>query len=203
MEYTRVSEDTAILLLRNDFPRAVNVLQRRAPDLRRWRTGFRCLASRSNQNLEGTRRRWVEGALSELLDAVDQPWIRNELVYELHSVAPEFGGLAELPVWTARSLWRTAEEVGLPMEYLVRVTELPKRIDEPLQTARVIRDFRAVSQAHRRNARQLSVGLRAQASLEEALPMEDMLQRVQVEAQTDAAERWRRLANRLLHPQAR
>ena len=56
VDYTRVSDDAAILCKRRDLPRAVNVLQRRESDRQRWRLAFRYVTVTADRTLSGSRR---------------------------------------------------------------------------------------------------------------------------------------------------
>lgn len=198
LDYTRVSDDAAILCRRNDFPRAINVLQRRRPDHRRWRQAFQRVAVTSAHRLDGARRNWMTGAIRELVTNVPYPWLQRELAIDLHAAAPDFTVDGVLPVWTARQLWHEAEAVGLPMAYIAAVTTLPRSIDDPIDTAQVVLDCRRTAFAHRDQALELAARAGNQGLLSETLPMDQMLLRLQIEAQRDAAERWRTLARRLL-----
>ncbi len=151
IEYTRVSDDAAILCRRKDFPRAVNVLQRRDPDRRRWRLAFRTVAWSGDQGVEGARRNWLEAALKEVVGGVQDRRLRGELAIDAAELGTAWDVGQVLPAYTARDLWRLAEKVDLPMQYLSMVTPLPKSIQAPIQTARVIADCRRTSEAHRRD----------------------------------------------------
>src|SRR5688572_21800943 len=85
LDYTRVTEDTLVLCRRTDFPRALNVLARREPDHRRWRAALRGVAGAAGRALWGARRHWVGGALREVLSVVDLPWLKRELVLDVHA----------------------------------------------------------------------------------------------------------------------
>jgi hypothetical protein len=197
LDYTRVSDDTAILCRRQDFPRAVNVLQRRAPDHRRWRYAFQRVAATSSHALVGARRAWMSAAFRDVVAAVAHPWLQRELAIDLSAAAPDFSVEGVLPTWTARGLWREADAVGLPMAYVAQVTSLPRGIDGALDTARVVLDFRRTALAHRDCAIELASRM-PHGGPGDALPMDQMLLRLQIESQRDAAERWRALARRLL-----
>lgn len=193
-DYTRISDDAAILLKRQDFPKALNVLQRRAPDARRWRWAFRKVSQSSEHQLIGSKQQWMRSGLEELVSAVGDDPLKRELAldYRIATGANPTGFI--LPMYTARELWRIAESFGLPMEYLSHVTLLPRHIDEAVDTARVIIDCRDTAQAHRDEARRLVEGI---APID-AVPLHDQLARVAADAQRDAAARWRALAQRLI-----
>lgn len=198
-DYTRVSEDTAVLCRRADFPRAVNLLQRRAPDHRRWRQALRGVAGTAGRALDGMRRNWMGGALREVLAGVTAPWLQRELILDVHAAGG--GDLAPgelLPVWTARGVWHAAEAAGVPMAYVAQVTVLPRAIDAPVDTAQLVTDFRCTARAHREHAAELASRLPMRGPTC-ALPMDEMLVQLQVDSQRDAAERWRALAQRLLN----
>jgi hypothetical protein len=194
VDYTRISDDAAILLKRQDFPRALNVLQRRAPDPRRWRWAFRRVSQHAEHSLDGARQRWMRSGLEELVTAIDEEPLKRELAVDFR-IATGVDPVGDiLPKLTARELWRIADGFGLPMEYLSHVTALPRHIDEPIDTARVIVDCRATAQSHRDEARRLVDGI----APTDAVPLADQLSRVAADAQRDAAARWRALAQRLL-----
>jgi len=193
-DYTRISDDAAILLRRQDFPRALNVLQRRAPDGRRWRWAFRKVSHCSSYQLDGAKRRWMHAGLDELLTSVREESLKRELAIDFRLATGTNASGHILPVYTARDLWRIAESFGLPMEYLAHVTTLPKYIDEEVDTAQVIIDCRATANAHREEARRLVQGI----APSDCVPLADQLARVAADAQHDAAARWQALAQRLL-----
>lgn len=197
LDYTRVSEDAAILCKRRDFPRAINVLQRRPADHRRWRQAFRCLAHSAGTVLEGARRNWIRAAIRELVADVPHSWLRGELAVDLRAAGAVFDAPGVLPIWTGRQLWRAAEHEGLPMEYVVRVTSLPASLDAPLDAAQLVIDFRRTEAAHRAQALGFARALGPLADTS-ALSLDAMLARIQAEAQRDAAQRWRALASRIL-----
>jgi hypothetical protein len=198
LEYTRISEDAAILCRRHDFPRAMNVLQRRLPDHRRWRHALRGIAHHSVNALDGARLTWMSGAIRDLLfGSVDSPWLRNEIAVDLHAVAGGFAADGILPEWTARSLWRTADDAGIPMAYIAQVTPLPRAIDDALDTAQVVTDFRRTALAHRQCALELAQTVPTRV-MTDALPCDEMLVQLQIESQRDAAARWRALAQSVL-----
>jgi hypothetical protein len=203
LDYTRVSEASAILCMRDDFPRALNVLQRRTPDHRRWRIAFRGVTRRAVGSLEGARRHWMIDAVRDLVtQPTMHPWLRAELAVDLHG-SGDFEVPGALPEWTAREVWSLADREGLPMQYVSHVTTLPRRIDDTVDTARLVIDFRQTAMAHRRAAIDLQASLDARAQTQDAIPLDDMLVRLQIEAQRDAAERWRGLSRRLLLVQPR
>jgi hypothetical protein len=184
LEYTRVSEDASILCRRQDFPRAVNVLQRRKPEHQRWRLAFRQIASSAARALDGSKRHWATAAVREIVsEVVEQPWLRCELALDLHTAAPDFGAGEILPEWTARDLWRLADAEDLPMEYIVQVAQLPRSIDAVIDTAQLVLDCRRTASAHRRAA---------------SNALGDLRLRMDVSAHRDAADRWQRLGQRLL-----
>ncbi len=193
-EYTRISDDAAILLRRQDFPRALNVLQRRAPDPRRWRWAFRKVSQSSSFQLEGAKQQWMKSGLDELVTGVHDDPLKRELALDYRIATGTDASGFILPVYTARELWRLADGFGLPMEYLSHVTALPRHIDEPVDTARVIIDFRETANAHREEAKRLVQGI----APSDAVPLADQLARVAADAQRDASARWRALAQRLL-----
>ncbi len=200
-DYTRVSDDASILCRRRDFPRAVNVLQRRDPDRRRWRLAFHTVMTTGGQMLDGGRRAWFEGALREVVGYVPDARLRGELVLDARASESslDLGGI--LPTWTARQLWRMADDTDLPMEYIVSVTTLPPSINAPIDTARVILDCRRTAVAHRALAGELNATLSPLAAVFEASGrLDDSARRTlaEVRAQADAAKRWRTLAERLL-----
>lgn len=198
IDYSRVSEASAILCRRHDFPRAMNVLQRRVPDHRRWRLAFRGLTRTAVSALDGARRTWMIDAVRDLVTQPElNPWLRSELAVDLHG-SGDFEVKGLLPEWTARDLWSLAEREGIPMQYVSRVTTLPRAIDDAVDTARLVIDFRETAMAHRRAAIDLQRDLDTRAITEDAIPFDDMLVRLQLESQRDAAERWRGLSRRLL-----
>lgn len=203
IEYTRVNEDASILCRRQDFPRALNILQRRAPDHRRWRAAFRGVAKNAVFALDGSRKQWMVEAVSDLVTQTHMhPWLRAELAVDLHgSGGFELPGV--LPEWTARDVWSLADREGLPMQYIKQVTSLPSSIDDRVDTAQLVVDFREVALAHQRTARALHDSLSLRGQTEDAVPMDDMLVRLQIEGQRDASERWRGLSRRLLLVQPR
>lgn len=201
VDYTRVSDDAAILCKRRDFPRAVNVLQRRAPDRRRWRAAFRTVSSAADKTLDGPRRNWFEAALREVVSGVGDRGLQGELALDVAAADGRFDLGEVLPRWSARDLWRIADAVYLPMEYLTRVTHLPRSIDASIDTARVVVDFRRTAEAHRSLALELGAAVPATAYIEEASGncSEGLLRTIEeVRAQQDAARRWRELAHRLM-----
>jgi hypothetical protein len=193
-DYTRISDDAAILLRRQDFPRALNVLQRRNADGRRWRWAFRKVSQSAAFQLDGARQQWMRSGLEELVTAVRDRPLKRELAldFRVATGCDPAGDL--LPQYTARELWRIADSFGLPMEYLSHVTLLPAHIDDAIDTARVILDCRDTAQAHRDEARRLVEGI----APSDAVPLHDQLARIAADAQRDAAARWRALAQRLL-----
>lgn len=194
-DYTRVSDDAAILVQRMDFPRALNVLQRRAPDHRRWRWAFRRVTSGVNVRLDQSRKRWMQSGLDEIVSNVEDRWLQRELAIDYRTGLGVDTELSVLPRYTARDLWRIAEQYGLPMEYLAHVTELPRFIDAPIDTTRVVIDCRRTAEAHRDEARNLLAGI----APTETVPLADQLQRIAADAQRDAEARWRALGQRLAH----
>jgi hypothetical protein len=195
-DYTRVSEDTAILCRRQDFPRAMNVLQRRPPDHRRWRVGLRNVATSAGRVLQGSRRWWLGGAIRELVSEVPNPWLQRELAVDLFATGTGFEPPDLLPHWTARDVWGLADGVGLPMEYVAQVTALPGYIDARVETARLVLDFRRTALAHHEHARRLAAA--TTKDLTEVRGYAPWAARVEIDAQRDAAERWRALAMHLL-----
>jgi hypothetical protein len=136
----------------------------------------------------------MRSGLEELLSAVDETSLKRELALDFRYCTGVDPSLDVLPRFSARELWRMADGLGLPMEYLSHVTALPRSIDEPIDTARVILDCRTTADAHRAEARRLVDGI----APSEAVPLADQLARVAADAQRDAAARWRALAQRLL-----
>ncbi len=200
IDYTRVSDDAAILCRRKDFPRAVNVLQRRDPDRRRWRLAFRTVAWSGDQGVEGARRNWLEAALKEVVGGVQDRRLRGELAIDAAELGTAWDVGQVLPAYTARDLWNLAEKVDLPMQYLSMVTPLPKSIQAPIQTARVIADCRRTSEAHRQIAQRLAIDVPPTAVIEEVRGTLDqrVAQRLaEMRGQQEAARRWRELAHRL------
>lgn len=203
VDYTRISDDAAILCRRRDFPRAVNILQRRDPDRRRWRQAFRSLAVAGDRGLEGTRRRWFEGAIQELVLGVTDGGLRRELALDAVEYDTSWDFAEALPCWSARDLWNLAESVQLPMSYLAQVTTLPRSIRETIHTARVVVDCRRTAEAHRTLALELSQSLSPTAMIDEVRGSADAVTLTtlgNVRSQQDAARRWRELAHRLLAP---
>lgn len=203
VDYTRISDDASILSRRRDFPRAVNLLQRREPDRRRWRQAFRSVAVAGDQCLEGAKRRWFEGAVQELVLGVEDLTLQRELALDGAEFNTSWDLAEALPCWSARDLWNLAESVHLPMSYLAQVTTLPRSIRETIHTARVVVDCRRTAEAHRAAALELSQNLAPTAMIDEARGTADeatLDALVQVRAQQDAARRWRELAHRLLAP---
>ena len=197
LDYTRVSDDTAILCRRRDFPRAVNILERRSPDHRRWRQAFQRVVVTADRLLEGPRRRWMEGALQEVVTFVPDRSLRTEIVLDAreHDTRIDLGEV--LPRWSARDLWKIADSVELPMEYLATVTSLPRAIDAPIDTARVVLDCRQTSSAHRNLARQIATTLPT-LPLPHELDALGLQRLYALRGQQDAADRWRLLSQRLL-----
>ncbi len=203
VDYTRVSDDAAILCRRKDFPRAMNVLQRRDPDRRRWRQAFRAVAVAGDRGLDGMRRRWFEGAITELVTGVNDRTLKRELALDAVDCQTAWNLGEALPTWSARDLWGHAETVQLPMAYLAQVTRLPKNIRENIETARVVLDCRRTAEAHRRIALELSGNLAPTAMIEEVRGCADdaTLAALQdIRGQQEAARRWRELAHLLLGP---
>ena len=199
-EYTRVSDDAAILCRRKDFPRAVNVLQRRDPDRRRWRLAFRTVAWSGEQAVEGARRNWLEGALREVVQGVGDRRLRGELAIDSAELDTTWDVGSVLPTYTARDLWGLADRVDLPMQYLAMVTKLPTSITAPIHTARVIADCRRTSEAHRTVAIQLASELPSTAMIEEVRGTLDarVAEKLnEMRGQQEAARRWRELAHQL------
>lgn len=199
-DYTRVSDDAAILCRRKDFPRAINVLQRRDPDRRRWRMAFRTVAVTADRALDGARRNWFEGAIREVVTGLEDKRLRSELVIDAATCDASLVFPDVLPSWNGRELWRLAESVHLPMEYLVRVTKLPRSLSEQIHTARVVVDCRRTADAHRAAALELDAALPPDAFLAEAKGQASVATcatLAAVRAQQDAARRWRELALRL------
>lgn len=199
-EYTRVSDDAAILCKRKDFPRAMNVLQRRDPDRRRWRLAFRTVAWSSDKGVEGARRNWIEAALKEVVQGVSDRRLRGELAIDAAELDTAWDVGSVLPAYTARDLWRFAEKVDLPMQYLAMVTTLPKAIQAPIHTARVIADCRRTSEAHRELALKISADVPTSAVIEEVrgtLDRRVALKLAEMRGQQEAARRWRELAHHL------
>jgi hypothetical protein len=194
-DYTRISDDASILVQRMDFPRALNVLQRRAPDHRRWRWAFRRVTAGVSTRLDQSRKRWMQSGLDELVSAVDDRWLKRELAIDYRTALGVDSELCALPRYSARDLWRIAELYGLPMEYLAHVTELPRFIDAPIDTSRVVIDCRRTAEAHRDEARRLLTGI----APTDCVPLADQLQRIAADAQRDAEARWRALGQRLAH----
>lgn len=199
-DYTRVSDDAAILCRRRDFPRAINILQRRDPDRRRWRMAFRTVAVTGDRALDGARRRWFEAAIHEVVTGLDDKRLRSELVLDAASCDASLAFPEILPSWNGRELWRLADSVQLPMQYIVKVTRLPQSLAEKINTARVVIDCRRTSDAHRAVALELDATLPPDAFLSEARGAagESLLATLSsIRAQQDAARRWRELAHRL------
>ncbi len=200
LEYTRVSDDAAILCRRKDFPRAMNVLQRREPDRRRWRLAFRTVAWSGERAVEGARRNWLEGALREVVGGVKDRRLRGELAIDAAELGTTWDVGGVLPSYSARDLWNLAEVVDLPMQYIAMVTPLPKAIGAPIHTARVIADCRRTSEAHREIAQRLALEVPSTAVIEEVRGTLDsrVAQRLaEMRGQQEAARRWRELAHRL------
>lgn len=200
LEYTRVSDDAAILCRRKDFPRAMNVLQRREPDRRRWRLAFRTVAWSGERAVDGARRNWLEGALREVVGGVKDRRLRGELAIDAAELGTTWDVGSVLPAYTARDLWNLAEVVDLPMQYIAMVTPLPKAIAAPIHTARVIADCRRTSEAHREIAQRLALEVPSTAVIEEVRGTLDsrVAQRLaEMRGQQEAARRWRELAHRL------
>jgi hypothetical protein len=200
LDFTRITDDAAILCRRRDFPRAVNVLQRRAPDRRRWRHAFRQVVSSGDHVLDGARRQWFEAALRELVVNVSDRRLAGELVIDAAAGACRVDLGPVLPIWTARDLWSHADQVDLPMAYVAQVTELPRSIRAPIDTARVIHDCRRTADAHRVCANEIGAALHPNAVIDEARGEADVraLAALQeLRAHQDAARRWRDLAHRL------
>lgn len=200
VDYTRVSDDAAILCKRRDLPRAVNVLQRRESDRQRWRLAFRYVTVTADRTLSGSRRTWVESALREVVTSVQDRLLRAELVVDAREADTSLDLGAVLPTFTVRSLWSAAESVDLPMEYITMVTELPRVISAPINTAQVIVDCRRTANAHREQANLLGRGVPPSAPMEErdgTLDATVASTLAEIRAQQDAAQRWRALAQRL------
>ncbi len=201
LDYTRITDDAGILCRRRDFPRAVNVLQRRAPDPRRWRSAFRKVAASGDQVLEGARRQWFEAAMRELVAHLPDRRLAGELAIDAAGVGAQFDLGPVLPLWTARDLWHHAERLELPMDWVAQVTPLPRTIRAPIQTARVVHDCRRTAEAHRLRAHELAAQIPAAAIIEEARGDADAATRAALDdlrAHQDSARRWRELAHRLL-----
>jgi len=203
LDYTRVSDDTAILCRRKDFPRAMNVLQRREPDRRRWRLAFRQVAWAGDHGVDGAKRSWLDAALREVIHGVGDRRLRGELAIDAAEMGTRWDFNAVLPAWSARDLWKVAEQVDLPMQYLAMVTDLPKAIHAPIDTARVIADCRRTSEAHRQLAVTAGAEVPASAVIEEVRGT--LSERVaaklnEMRGQQEASRRWRELAHRLLNP---
>jgi hypothetical protein len=203
LDYTRVSDDTAILCRRKDFPRAMNVLQRRSPDRRRWRLAFRQVAWAGDHGVDGARRAWLDAALREVVHGLGDKRLRAELAVDAAELGTRWDLNGVLPAWTARDLWRLAEDVDLPMQYLTMVTDLPRAIGAPIDTARVIADCRKTSEAHRQLAVAASAEVPASAVIEEVRGTLDASVSAKLQewrGQQEASRRWRELAHRLLQP---
>lgn len=201
LDYTRITDDALILCRRRDFPRAVNVLQRRSPDTRRWRSAFRSVITAGDQGLDGARRQWFEAALRELVAHVPDRRLAGELAIDAAGAGTHVDLGPVLPLWTARDLWRHADTLELPMSWLAQVTSLPRSIRAPIDTARVVFDCRRTAEAHRGCAHELASVLPATAIIEEASgrvdrPTQEALDALR--AHQDSARRWRELAHRLL-----
>lgn len=202
-DYTRVNEDAAILCKRQELPRAMNVLQRRQADHRRWRNAFRGVTRTAVASLDGARRTWMIDAVRDLVtQTAMHPWLRAELAVDLHG-SSGFELPEVLPEWTARDLWSLADRESLPMQYVSQVTALPPAIDDRVDTAQLVKDFRNTALAHRSQARELHRLLTPCAQTQDAIAFDELLVRLQIEAQTDASERWRGLSRRLLLVQPR
>lgn len=195
LDYTRVSDDAAILCKRQDFPRAFNVLQRRRPDHRRWRFAFQRVAGSSSRALVGPRRGWVVSAIGELLHGVSDTWLRRELALDLRACADQdFQAPGVLPAWTARDLWRLSDEEHVPMAYVTQITDLPRLISQEIDTARVILDARRTAVSHRDTSLELASSLQGDAASCDS----DALLLAQIEGHKVASDRWRALARRLM-----
>jgi hypothetical protein len=196
-DQTRVTDDAAVHCWRQAFPRAVRVLENRAPDHRRWRFAFRAVSGTAARGLDGARRQWMAAAMRDLATHVVQdPWLRCELAVDVAGV-PDFAMPDVLPEWSARDVWSLADREGLPMSYVAAVTALPVRIDDIVDTARMIVDFRRTAVAHRSYARDLQASLTTPDVRDDAT-LDEHLVRFQIDAQRDAADRWRALARRLM-----
>lgn len=201
LDYTRITDDASILCRRRDFPRAVNVLQRRAPDARRWRSAFRRVAASGDQSLDGARRQWFEAALRELVAHVSDRRLAGELAIDVAGAHAHLDLGPVLPLWTARDLWHHAEQLELPMAWVAQVTELPRTIRAPIHTARVVFDCRRTAEAHRARAHEIAQQIPATAIIEETRSGVDIgtgEALASLRAHQDAARRWRELAHRLL-----
>ena len=89
------------------------------------------------------------------------------------------------------------------MQYLTMVTDLPRTISAPIDTARVIADCRKTSEAHRQLAVAASAQVPASAVIEEARGTLGAAAAERLHAwrgQQEASRRWRELAHRLLLP---
>jgi hypothetical protein len=200
LDYTRVSDDAAILCRRKDFPRAVNVLQRRSPDRRRWRLAFRQVVYTGDRAVEGARRSWLEAAVREVVHGVGDRRLKGELVLDAAELNTRWTIDGVLPAWSARDLWNLAESVDLPMEYVSMVTELPKNIAAPIATARVVLDCRRTSEAHRELAMKIGAEVPVTAVIDEVRGCLDervAARLTEMRSHQEAARRWRELAHRL------
>jgi hypothetical protein len=137
----------------------------------------------------------MNAAVRELVSEVTDPRLRAELAVDLRACGSPFDAQSLLPSWTARSLWRAAEAEHLPMEYVVRVTELPRSIDAPLDTAALVVDFRRTSMAHRDCAAALAIYACVD---DDAAARPPSAERIELDAHREAARRWRALAQRVL-----
>jgi hypothetical protein len=198
IDYTRVSDDTAILCRRKDFPRAMNLIQRRDPDRRRWRLAFRHVAWSGETGVDGARRNWLQAALGEVVHGVRDKKLRGELAVDAAELNTTWNFDEALPRYNARDLWNFAEKVDLPMQYIAMVTDLPKSIIAPVNTARVIADCRRTSETHRQAALTLGKEVPTTAVIEEVRGTlnQQIAERLhEMRAQQEAARRWRELAH--------
>lgn len=201
LDYTRVSDDAAILCRRKDFPRAMNVLQRRAPDRRRWRMAFRTVALSGDVGAEGARRNWLGAAIREVVHGVNDRRLRAELAIDAAELGTRWELDGVLPAWSARDLWTLAERVDIPMQFVQMVTPLPKVISAPIQTARVVADCRRTSEAHRKAALDLGALVPTTAVIEEvrgSLDERVAAKLAEMRGHQEAARRWRELAHSLV-----
>ena len=152
---TRVTDDVGFFCKRGELPAAVNIVQGRSPDFHRWRRAFTTVARVSWAWLQGRDLLWTESALREVVEWLPDPKLAKELVLDARSfrVGMNFGDL--LPHWTPRDLMRFADANDIDMGVVKRIAPLPKRIDEPLDTAGVVLVTREMARRHRRRAQAL------------------------------------------------
>lgn len=148
----RVTDEVEARSKDGDLPGAVEIVRRRRPDARRWRTAVTVVAKRSVEVVRGLERHCAEEALREIVLGVHDPGLRCETVLDVRLQGMDLDRGEVLPRWRIGELRRLAYLLDLELDAVAAHVPLPEGFSRGIDTPGVVLTGRHLAGLHQHNA---------------------------------------------------